>query len=112
MRVHLNISLRRVPRIRAFAGLLGAAAPHTPYVSCPECGTGQIKRLAETDGIDRMSTVPWSTLQRYLGGRLYYCAFCRLQFHDCRRRLHAPAPVEKPRLQIVHRPSRVLIPID
>jgi DNA-directed RNA polymerase subunit RPC12/RpoP len=66
---------------------------------CPECGTRQLRRFQVRDHIERMSRHPLSLLQRLLGGRLYYCSLCRLQFHDWRGlapELSRKAPVFEP----------------
>jgi hypothetical protein len=38
------------------------------------------------DHIDDMSYRPSSIIQRLLGGQLYHCIGCRLQFYDLRPR--------------------------
>ena len=85
MRVVLRLSMRAAPRVQAFARFLGTVAPESSWVTCPECGTPRVKRLARRDRIDRLSDSTWSALQQRLGGKLYHCALCRLQFYDCRR---------------------------
>jgi hypothetical protein len=42
--------------------------------------------LKRRDGIDRMYRGGLSLLHRLLGGKLYHCWFCRLQFYDLRGR--------------------------
>ena len=59
---------------------------------CPACGSSDLKRLPRRDKIETLSKRPWSLLQGLLGGRLYYCALCRLQFYDLRSQLHRRAP--------------------
>ena len=99
VRILLRISMREAPWILAFARLLGAAAPEARWATCPECGNPRVKRLAKLDCIDRISETAWSALQQHLGGGLYRCTPCRLQFYDCRkarflvlRRLQFPHP--------------------
>ena len=91
MRIRLYISLRGLRRIRRFTQFLGTSSPYARYAACPECGTERVKRLIRRDRIDRMSDVPWSTIQRHLGGKLFHCVLCRLQFYDCRKQ--APSPL-------------------
>jgi len=88
MRVHLRVKIGAWRLPPGFAVLLGAAAPESPYATCPECARLQVRLLAKPDRIDRVSRVPWSAVQRLLGGKLYRCSRCRLQFYDCRK----PAP--------------------
>ena len=70
------------------------ARRYTYYLSkevrCPLCGTTRLRMLLARDRIDRMHRNPLNLLQRYLGGRLYHCRYCRLQFYD--RRPLAPEP--------------------
>jgi hypothetical protein len=35
-------------------------------------------------------------IQRYLGGKLYHCVLCRLQFYDCRKQAPAPRAIVPP----------------
>jgi hypothetical protein len=51
-----------------------------------------LRRLAERDHIDHMYRHPLSLLQRLLGGKLYHCRYCRIQFYDWRRPAPAPVP--------------------
>lgn len=51
---------------------------------CPRCGTYRLTKLRERDKIDRMSHGVMNLVERVLGGRLYHCCFCRLQFYDRR----------------------------
>jgi hypothetical protein len=53
---------------------------------CPRCGAEEITRRSKPDKIDKMSRTPASLFQSLLGGNLYHCFFCRLQFYDLRRR--------------------------
>jgi len=91
MRVHLHFSLRNSSSLKGVAAILGASTPESPFATCPDCGTTQVRVQARRDKIDRMSRVPWSSIQRFFGGKLYYCRSCRLQFYDCRK---AGVPVE------------------
>jgi hypothetical protein len=76
--------------------MLGSAALASPYATCPECGTTRVKKLLKRDWIDRISTAPWSKLQRWLGGALYNCPRCRLQFYDCRKKESVAASPMQP----------------
>ncbi len=71
------------------------ARRYTYYLSkearCPLCGTHRLRVLAERDHIDRMHRHPMSLLQRMMGGRIYHCRFCRLQFYDRRPALEERA---------------------
>lgn len=67
------------PMPRHFQLHLGVAA------RCPKCGTFRIVRLKEPDHIDPMHTGFLNMLERMVGGRLYHCRFCRIQFFDRRR---------------------------
>lgn len=53
---------------------------------CPKCGTHRVHRLRGIDPIDRMYRNPFSYLQKYMGGSLHWCSFCRLQFYDLREK--------------------------
>jgi DNA-directed RNA polymerase subunit RPC12/RpoP len=64
-----------------------------PFVRCPRCGTQRLSRLQSPDRIDRFHRSAASALNRMLGGSLFHCRFCRIQFYD-RRPLKAEAPVE------------------
>ena len=55
-----------------------------PQARCPHCGTFRLRALASRDHIDRMLKTPMSLLQKMMGGRLYHCRYCRLQFYDRR----------------------------
>jgi hypothetical protein len=99
VRILLRVSMREAPWVQAFARLLGAATPEARWAACPECGNLRVKRLAKLDALDRISEAPWSALQQQLGGKLYRCTPCRMQFYDCRkarypvyRRLQLPQP--------------------
>ncbi len=64
--------------------MMGAARPEVGAATCPNCGRTDIKRMVHEDRVDRILLVPWSLLQQWLGGTLYGCKFCRVQFFDCR----------------------------
>lgn len=55
---------------------------------CPNCGTARLSKLKERDGIDPMQSGFLNLLERWAGGKLYHCCFCRIQFYD--RRTLAP----------------------
>jgi len=61
---------------------------------CPNCGTYRITKLRGIDKIDRMAAGPLNRIEKLLGGNLYHCVFCRLQFYD--RRKSAPRNVLEP----------------
>jgi hypothetical protein len=52
---------------------------------CPKCGTFRIKQLKEPDQIDPMHTGVLNILEKMVGGKLFHCRFCRIQFWDRRR---------------------------
>jgi hypothetical protein len=52
---------------------------------CPLCGTLRLRMLMERDHIDRMLKNPINALQRWMGGKLFHCRYCRVQFYDRRR---------------------------
>ena len=62
---------------------------------CPRCGSFRVEKLRGVDHIDPMYKNPLSYWQKYLGGNLHWCPFCRLQFYDLRRR--APFSKRPPR---------------
>jgi hypothetical protein len=96
VRVRLHVRLAGLPYIHMLAYALGTSSPDVPHVACPECGNKRVRRLARRDRIDRMSDVAWSTIQRHLGGKLYHCALCRLQFYDCRKQALDPIAIMPP----------------
>ncbi len=57
-----------------------------PWCRCPQCGTERVKISGRRDHIDDLSHRPLSILQFLLGGQLYHCLGCRLQFYDLRPR--------------------------
>jgi DNA-directed RNA polymerase subunit RPC12/RpoP len=73
---------------------------------CPRCGSYRPSKLRERDKIDKMQFGMLNVLERWAGGRLYHCCFCRLQFYD-RRPL-----AEKPKVETIVEPEPVAIPPD
>jgi DNA-directed RNA polymerase subunit RPC12/RpoP len=71
---------------------------------CPKCGTYRLTKLKEPDHIDPFQTGVLNIVERLVGGRLFHCRYCRVQFWD-RRRLQseliaeaaAAAPERSPR---------------
>ncbi len=57
-------------------------APHT---HCPHCGNERVRLRSKPDKIDKTLKTPMSLLQRILGGRLYHCLYCRIQYYDLRK---------------------------
>ena len=55
-----------------------------PWCRCPKCGAQQVKKRKRRDRIDTVSLAWASTIHRLLGGCLYHCRTCRLQFYDVR----------------------------
>jgi len=52
---------------------------------CPLCGTYRLRVLAERDHIDRMLRNPVNAIKRWMGGKIFHCRYCRVQFYDRRR---------------------------
>jgi DNA-directed RNA polymerase subunit RPC12/RpoP len=52
---------------------------------CPRCGTFRITKLKERDRIDPMETGFLNLVERWMGGKLYHCRYCRVQFFDRRK---------------------------
>ena len=68
-----------------------------PEARCPKCGTLRVTKLKERDKIDGMHTGVLNLVERFLGGSLHHCRFCRLQFYDRRKTAaRASEPVEPP----------------
>ena len=53
-------------------------------VRCPRCGSTGVRKRAKLDHIDPLTTQFLYRIQRWLGGQLYFCSPCRLQFYDLR----------------------------
>jgi hypothetical protein len=45
--------------------------------------------LKRRDGIDKMQNGLANLLHKLVGGKLYHCWFCRLQFYDVRKRFNS-----------------------
>lgn len=60
------------------------------YAGCPKCGSAELTVLKRVDKVDRMRRGPTNFLRRMLGGKLYHCWLCRLQFYDLRPRKPLP----------------------
>jgi hypothetical protein len=56
------------------------------FAKCPKCRHQDIKVQKRIDKIDRMRGGLFNLIHRLLGGQLYHCWFCRLQFYDLRPR--------------------------
>ncbi len=54
------------------------------YASCPRCGNPVPDRRSRRDRVDSMLHTPLRMLHWMMGGKLYHCVFCRLQFYDVR----------------------------
>ena len=53
---------------------------------CPRCGSFRVEKLRGIDHIDPMYKNPLSYFQKFFGGSLHWCPFCRLQFYDLRKK--------------------------
>ncbi len=51
---------------------------------CPCCGGAVLERRVKADRVDRQLRNPFRLAQRLLGGTLFHCEFCRVQFYDLR----------------------------
>ena len=65
------------------------------YVRCPLCHTLKVSRRISRDKIDGMIRTFSSIVQCLLGGRLYHCLYCRIQFYDLRHSLKIQAGSNK-----------------
>jgi DNA-directed RNA polymerase subunit RPC12/RpoP len=54
------------------------------FANCPRCGNGAPDRRSKKDKVDSMLHSPIRMIHWALGGHLYHCVFCRLQFYDVR----------------------------
>jgi len=68
-----------------------------PRARCPRCGTFRITKLKERDKIDKMETGFLNLVERWAGGKLFHCRFCRVQFYDRRKFIPAPMASAQPR---------------
>jgi hypothetical protein len=85
MRIYVRDRITNWPMLASVATMLGAVRPEASYATCPSCGRDRVDRLKRKDEIEPVSKLPWSALQGFLGGKLYRCPACRLQFYDCRK---------------------------
>jgi hypothetical protein len=53
---------------------------------CPKCGTFRVTKLRAPDKIDPMVSGLLNRFEKFSGGKLYHCCFCRIQFFDRRKR--------------------------
>ena len=60
------------------------------YVQCPRCHTHKVSRRIAPDKIDPVIKSISSMIRALLGGRLYHCNYCRIQFYDLRHSLKVP----------------------
>src|SRR5882724_1760621 len=72
---------RREAQDQWFLFLLGAKS------RCPRCGSYRVEKLRGVDHIDPMYKNPLSYIQKYLGAKVHWCPFCRLQFYDLRQKI-------------------------
>lgn len=63
-----------------------------PDARCPRCGTTQLDKRNTRDKIDKLIKTPTSMVHALLGGYLYHCVFCRIQFYDVRKRARRTTP--------------------
>ena len=55
------------------------------FVNCPRCGNSAPDRRSRVDKVDSILRSPIRILHWALGGQLYHCVHCRLQFYDLRK---------------------------
>jgi hypothetical protein len=68
----------------------------TAVVQCPRCHTHKVSRRIAPDKIDPVIKSFWSVVQGLLGGRLYHCNYCRIQFYDLRHTVKVPPNRNEP----------------
>jgi hypothetical protein len=54
------------------------------FASCPRCGNAVPDKRSKRDKVDSMLHSPIRMIHWALGGKIYHCVFCRLQFYDVR----------------------------
>ena len=74
-----------------------------PYTRCPQCGTYRLVRLKARDHIDPMYRGLWNIVERFAGGRLHHCCYCRIQFYDRRQVAPDPSAVELTNTPVIER---------
>jgi hypothetical protein len=74
---------------------------------CPRCGTYRITKLKERDKIDKMESGFLNLLERWMGGNLYHCRYCRVQFYDRRKYIPAPPAVPQPKPAVEPTPAPI-----
>jgi hypothetical protein len=57
---------------------------HSEHACCPSCGSYRVSLRQTPDKIDQMYSSPSNFMNRMLGGALFKCRYCRLQFYDQR----------------------------
>lgn len=62
------------------------------YVQCPRCHTQKVSRRIAPDKIDPVIKSLSSVIKGLLGGRLYHCNYCRIQFYDLRHSMKPQPP--------------------
>jgi hypothetical protein len=67
------------------------------HARCPRCGTEDLGKRITRDKIDKVIRTPISILQSIVGGTLYHCIYCRIQFYDLRgrRRIRKQSEAER-----------------
>jgi hypothetical protein len=65
---------------------LGSRLALSRYAKCPKCRYQDITPMKRIDKIDKLRGGFFNLIHRLLGGQLYHCWFCRLQFYDLRER--------------------------
>ena len=69
---------------------LGSRLKLARWAKSPRCRFQGVRARRRVDNIDRKRGGIFNLLHRMLGGQLYHCWFCRLQFYDLRPRKENP----------------------
>jgi hypothetical protein len=64
---------------------------------CPRCGTFRITKLKERDRIDPMESGFLNLFEKWMGGKLYHCRYCRVQFYDRRKFIPVTGAAAQPK---------------
>lgn len=77
-------------------------------VQCPRCHTLKVSRRIAPDKIDPVIKTFSSVIQGLLGGRLYHCNYCRIQFYDLRHSMkNAPTGTQPTPPPSVDDPAKI-----
>jgi len=68
---------------------IASQSKNLKFAACPKCHSYELTAPKRIDKIDKLVRSPRSFFQRIMGGTLYHCWYCRLQFYDVRPRKRA-----------------------